>query len=373
MIQIKQQHPERPYLYHLTLWILCACNFAFGIGFAYAHQIIPILAAIGSVLAFFALTQSKKMSCLLPLIFSIGYVSLICQRFQHARIVAKIENKTLHIEAQIENIEPVQHTLYRYLIVAHVHTTHDTQNNMPIDTSWRLQCYTNISPEFEVGDTVAFNHITIRSTSGNSFYDYLVKEQIHATVFLKTNDYQILKRPLFHWHRTMHSYKHSMLKRLRAKCPRNAFTLFASVFLGNRNCVKRQYQDIKEQFHHWGIMHFLARSGLHLVMFILLLQLLLQFIPISILAKHILTICVTTIYAALSWQSISFARACATFGWYKLCHVAGLQINVTHIVLLLSCIFLLFNPSLLFFLDFQLSFGLTLILSLTNQLGIAQK
>ena len=373
MGQIEQAAVNRPYLYHLALWILSACSFATGIGFAYAHHLILLFAGLAILPAGFALTGSKKITCLLPLLFFVGYISLVCQRTQHAHIIAQIENKTLNIEAEIESIEPVQHALYRYLIVAHVHKTHDTQHGMPIDVSWRLQCYTNISPSFEIGDTVAFAPITVRRIGKNSFYDYLVKEQIHATVFLKTKNYRLIKHPHFHLQRTLHVYKHAILKRLRSKCPRTAFTLFTSVFLGNRNYVKQDYQDIKERFHHWGIMHFLARSGLHLVMFILLLQLLLQLIPVPLLTKHLLTLAVTAIYAALSWQSISFARACATFGWYKLCHIAGLQINVTHIVLLLSCLFLLVNPSLLFFLDFQLSFGLTLILSLTNQLGIAKK
>lgn len=373
MGQIEQQASERPYLYHVTLWILSACSFALGIGFAYAHQAILFLAASAILPGVFALTRSKKTTCFISFLFLIGYISLICQRTQHQHIAAQIENKTLNVEALIESIESVQHPLYRYLIIAHIHTTHTVQENMQINTPWRLQCYTNLPPTFEIGDTVAFNHLTIRATSGSSFYDYLIKERIHATVFLKTNNYSILNHPSFHLQRTLDRYKQNILKRIRAKCPRTTFTLFVSIFLGNRNCVKKHYQEIKELFHHWGIMHFLARSGLHLVMFILLLQLLLQLLPVSILAKHLLIIAVTTIYAALSWQSISFLRACATFGWYKICHIFGLQINVTHIVLLLSCIFLLFNPSLLFFLDFQLSFGLTLVLSLTNQLGIAQK
>ena len=373
MAQSEQCTAQKPYLYHLTLWILCASAFISGIGFAYAHHSILFALPTAIVPIFYALTQSRKCTLLIPLLFSIGYLSLIAQRAQHAHIVQKIENKRVNIEAYIESIEPVQHTLYRYIICLYVQKTDDIKTGTSAETKWRLQCYTNNCPRFEVGDTVAFNNITIGQTNGASFYNYLVKEQIHATVFLKTDDCHITHHPKFHAHRALHGYKHAILKRLRAKCSRIPFALVASVFLGNRNCVKKEYQNIKEQFHHWGIIHFLARSGLHLIIFILLLQLLLQCIPISLHIKHLLTLGVTIIYAALSWQSISFARACATFGWYKMCHLFGLQLNVAHIVIMLSCLFLLINPSLLFFLDFQLSFGLTLILSLTNQLSAGQK
>lgn len=373
MEQIKHIAAEKPYLYHLSLWMLAVGSFALGIGFAHEHQLILLTLACLTLPAFYLITQSHKVTCLLPILFCIGYSSLSYQRVSHAHIVAQIANKQLAIEACIESIEPAQHTLYRYVITAYVQHTTDLKTNLPLDATWRLQCYTNKAPAFEVGDIVAFQNIAIGPATGSSFYSYLVKEQIHATAFLKTDDYHIVRHPAFHLQRTLHGYKHTLLKRLRAKCPQTVFTLFASVFLGNRNCVKKHYQEVKEQFHHWGIMHFLARSGLHLVMFILLLQLLLQLIPVPLISKHMITIAVTSVYALLSWQSVSFARACATFGWYKLCHIFGLQINVTQIVLLLSCLFLLFNPMLLFFLDFQLSFGLTLILSLTNQLGIVPK
>jgi competence protein ComEC len=366
------QQTAIPHLIYSAHHLLSAGSFALGIAFAFAHQIhcFPFFAC--TLLAVFGLTRSIKHTALQLIFFSVGYICLTYQYYQHKKTVTRIEHKTVDIEAIIESIEPAQHTLYRYIVSASVHKTVDTQSNTTIPGSWQIQFFLPMRPTFEIGDTVAFSTVKIRPANSSDFYAYLVKEHIHATVFLKS-PYAIIHHQSFHLGRSIHAYKLSLLNRIRQKCSSIAFTLYSSIFIGNRTYVKRQYQDIKNQFHHWGIIHFLARSGLHLVIFVYLLQLLLQFVPIPLLIKHVIMLCATSIYALLSWQSISFARACATFGWYKLCHIAQLQINVTHIVLTLSCFFLIFNPSLLFALDFQLSFGLTLVLSLTNQLSTPSK
>jgi hypothetical protein len=52
----------------------------------------------------------------------------------------------------------------------------------------------------------------------------------------------------------------------------NTFALFSSLFLGNRTAIKQDLEEQKPLFKVWGISHFLARSGLHLLIFIMLLQ-----------------------------------------------------------------------------------------------------
>lgn len=372
MGQSQQAYIEKPYIYHLTQWIACASAFMLGILYAHTCSMLAFACLAIIVLANLLLTQSVKRCCLPILLFVVGFIDLTYQQQRYKEIVTAISGKPLCIIAHIQEIERVQHPMYRYITTATVQKTHSAKTGT-IDTHWRMQCFSFAAPLYRIGDTVQFNQITLKQQADGSFLSYLMKEQIHGTFFFKTNDCQIIDHPTYSIRRTLHAIKSDLLASIQKKCSQGTFTLFSSVFLGNRNYVKKQYQAIKERFHHWGIMHFLARSGLHLILFIFLLQLFLQVIPIPLITKHLCVACATVVYALFSWQSVSFSRALAAFGWYTVCRISGLQINAAHIMISLVCLFLLHNPFLLFSLDFQLSFGLTFILSLINQLNTAKK
>jgi competence protein ComEC len=144
--------------------------------------------------------------------------------------------------------------------------------------------------------------------------------------------------------------------------------LFSTIFLGNKDGVKKRLNNEKIFFKLWGISHYLARSGLHLVVFLALLELLLRLIPITFVLKQIISLCIAMIYFLLSWSSLSFMRAFLTFIMYKICLLLGLSSNFLHLVILTCFITLLYNPAHLFFLDFQLSFGLTFALAWFNHI-----
>jgi competence protein ComEC len=284
-----------------------------------------------------------------------------------------MHNKIFDITGSVDDIDPVQHDLYHYTILIDVESTVNTKNQIPSQAYWRLQCYTKQKPQYTIGDRIILHNVKIGKKNNNSFSTYLIKEGIHATTFLKNNTATILYRPTSLFRRSIHNFKHRILTQLRKKCSLSTMTLLSSIFLGNRSCIKKQYQHIKDLFSNWGILHYLARSGLHLIIFILLLQFILQYIPIPLIFKQIITLLITGVYALLTWPSISFSRAYASFLWYKLCNILGLQNDMTYTILMLICFFLFINPSLLFFLDFQLSFGLTLVLAITNSQLLHQK
>ncbi len=349
----------------LISWLTLASSFMLGVFFGFDHQ-WPILAGFCITLTlFFLCAHQVRQSLLCIALFTIGYTRLQTQHYFHHKIAQPLYGKTIDLQAHIVAIEPTQHTLYNYSILAEVHKT-TVQKKQTSTNSWHLQYYTKQKPSFVVDDVITIANIKIAKQPSTSFALYLIKEGIHATAFAHNNKTKLIHRPLFSIKRTLHQLKHALLKQLRAKCSSKTTVLLCSIFLGNRMIIKKQYQRIRDIFCYWGIVHYLARSGIHLIIFILLLQLVLQWIPIPLLAKHIITLCITGIYALLTWPSISFARAYTSFLWYKICHIFGLQINMIYIVLMLICLFLFINPSLLFFLDFQLSFGLTLILAILN-------
>ncbi len=90
---------------------------------------------------------------------------------------------------------------------------------------------------------------------------------------------------------------------------------------------------------------------------------LLSFIRIPWIIVQILLFLLLGIYYLLSWPSVSFIRACIAWLCYQGFSLTGKSTRALHIISLTTLIVLLINPYQLFFLDFQLSFGLTCVLA----------
>jgi len=225
--------------------------------------------------------------------------------------------------------------------------------------------YTYTTKYLDVADFIILKNITFKKSNNNSFNNYLIKEKKVATLFLTPFDYRRLYRPYFSFYRWLSHAKKSLFFRLRKKFSRETFTFFSTLFLASPS-EKQQINDVKHAFKSWGIIHYLARSGLHLVLFILIFQFLLQFLPISYTKKQLLLVVITLAYALLSWSSIPFTRALYTFFLYKIGAFLHFKTHLLHLLALICFITLIVNPMQLFFLDFQLSFGLTTGLAYFN-------
>ena len=155
--------------------------------------------------------------------------------------------------------------------------------------------------------------------------------------------------------------KNELLYSLKNKMNASSFTFFSSLFLGNKT-NSFHYEKLKDHFKRWGLSHYLARSGLHLILFIALWQFLLRFIPLAFIIKHLILSCIVVLYFIFSWPSLPFIRSCITYFVYFIYILCNKQIDSLHILTLVTWLILLSNPVQLFSLDFQLSFGLTFAL-----------
>jgi len=134
-----------------------------------------------------------------------------------------------------------------------------------------------------------------------------------------------------------------------------------SIFLGKSSLLSPHTRALFEQ---WGISHYLARSGLHLVMLVFLMALLLNSLSLPMLVVRILTLVVVILYHALTTPSISFLRALFMNFAFAGAFLIGTQPNTLHIFLATTLITMLLNPFVVFYADFQLSFGITCALIL---------
>lgn len=227
------------------------------------------------------------------------------------------------------------------------------------DINMSIQLYTKQWAKGTVGDTVTIHDVLFKKPNNPSYQDYLLKEGILCSLFLEHPSITIDHHPTYSLSRAIHLFREKLLRGIKKNCSYKTFCIFSALFLGDKSQDKQYLDKVADQFKEWGIVHYLARSGLHLVIFIVLWELLCGFIPIRFRYKQSLLLIITLIYFILSWPSVSFMRALIIFVIYKWCALNNRPAHFLNTLLTTCCIILMVNPMQLFFLDFQLTFILT--------------
>jgi len=241
---------------------------------------------------------------------------------------------------------------------------HKTETHHKLTFS--VLCYLHRKTSLQVGDTVALKNITITakkqtSFSGNPTYDdYLRKQNIMGSLFVKRSQITLRSRPKKSLWRWLHNKREAVYSRLKKKLTSLSSSFFGLIFLGNKQTDNQDH--LRTIFNFWGLDHYLARSGLHIVLFIIILSFFLQLLPLHLTLKRLLIVLICLIYTLLSWSSLSFVRALLVFLFMKLGEFLFRPTNFLHLLTLCCLVILLYNPTFLFFLDFQLTFGLTFAL-----------
>lgn len=332
----------------------------------------------GTILAIAGVSLKKyaSVSLLFFLLIFTGITGAFLCNWQ----LASVKNLTVSnpqenciIAGTLESIEAIQNPRFRYKIIIQLAALKWASHTESIATCQCIALYTHTAKELLVADSIEIKNIKFKEIANQSFTTYLAKEKISATLFLEKFEHTLLYRPSWSIKRWFFYYKESVFKKLQAQIKGPTFALFSSIFLGNRVAVKKQMNAAKEPFKIWGISHYLARSGLHLVIFVLVWHFLLSLLPISYRIKQSFMVSLIIVYAIFSWSSISFERALLMFLISKFCLLSSKPLHYAHLVILVTFIILCINPLQLFFLDFQLSFGLTFALAWFNHIQAHKK
>lgn len=233
-----------------------------------------------------------------------------------------------------------------------------------------LTCYAQNACWWKVGDTVRINNPRISGTpsltfdGGPTFAHYMAKENSAASLFVNRPWTRIISRPGISLSRMINRTRQRIYTSLFFRLSRPTFTFFSSIFLGLKTFAP--VDAVKEQFGYWGLAHYLARSGLHIVLFIVIWSFILQAVPLSYAHKNWLLLAITLFYYLLSYSSISFLRALFIFVLFQVGKlIRSVPLAFCHLLTIVGISILLINPLQLFFLDFQLSFFITLALTLS--------
>jgi len=292
--------------------------------------------------------------------FLAGSIRTEQKKHNYEHFYTLTQEQPFSLVGRVTEISPAPSGPLRSCITISTHAI-QPHNSQWINQTYNLRIYTNTTSVM-IDDIVLLENLTCTQTTNTNFARYLTKEGIAGFIFAPKITYTIKEHPNYSLSRWIQFKKNLLLRQCTIKLGKKTSTLFASLFLGEKHRHKKELEPMAEQFKAWGLSHYLARSGLHLVIFILLWQWLLSYIPMSFFIKQLILLILSCIYFLLSWPSISFMRALSTFTIIKLSTYFNKQIHIAHLLIFVCCTILFINPLQLFFLDFQLSFALTFAL-----------
>lgn len=284
----------------------------------------------------------------------------------------KITNKVVNLNLIIQDITENQHPFLKYTATGSIHSITTQEGMILAKTGKNILIYSPKKLDIHVGDHIKLSNVLIKNVSHSPLKTYFMKENIGGTIMSNNLDITVLDHPNMSIMRWIAELKDSLRNRLKQKLSLRTFNIFSLLFLGNKIIKKQSLNALRQYYKLWGISHYLARSGLHLVIFIIIWELLLRFLPLPFSIKQCFLVLITCCYALLSWSSISFLRSFLLFIFYKIGIVAHTYINPLHALACITLFLTLLNPMCPFFLDFQLSFGVTFLLSWIAQVQAQQ-
>lgn len=241
-----------------------------------------------------------------------------------------------------------------------IQTTHICY--VPLATSLRYYLYTN--PSLTVGDALVLFKVKNdeKRSEDEAFSRYRWRHNLSALFFQPSLRSRRVARPAPGWEASSWWYQQrtTLYSRLKTLLSPSVFAYCGSLFFGNRDHPSSN--KTRDLFARWGLVHYLARSGLHIALIIALWSSMLLWLPLPLQGKLLLLLFLLYSYSMLSWTSLSYQRALWLF--VLLCGGALLRRrpHTMHLLSLLATLTMLSNPAHLFFLDFQLTFFLTFVL-----------
>ena len=292
-----------------------------------------------------------------------GYYRYTSYKYYYKRTQALVLNTPLTGTARIQECTTTSNRFKTCLTL-----TVTELSNSTLHAPATVRLYINQKLSLKPEDSISFKNLTIKKQNNESFGWYLCKENIAGCAYIKKLNYKLLNRPTWSIRRYCATKREAIAISVASSLSDRAYTLFATVFLGKKE-KSYCYYELRASCVHWGIVHYLARSGLHVVVLIGLWMIIVQSLGIPFIGYRILILVLLFLYYLLSWPSISFVRALLVFFMYQACIISGRSFNSLHLLTLTTVIILIVNPMQLFFLDFQLSFGLTCALGIYREIA----
>lgn len=285
-------------------------------------------------------------------------------------LIQFIDNKPCNMLGTVVDIQRTSNKYLSYALTVSINMLcHSCDPTRRFKNTFLLRIYTCYGKQLCVSDKIFVDQMMCRCQKNDAFTQYLLKDDIMASAAITDRPISIIERPAWSCLRAIDHYRSYLLNRFQQEMDVQTYRAFASIFLGNMQ-AKKEETVIKSELRNWGLFHYIARAGLHLVIFISIWVFLLGLLPLPFAIRQIILVLLCTVYFALTWPSIPFNRAFFTFVIVRVCTLLRIRTYYIPALSLVAIGTLLFYPLQLFSLDFQLSFGITYALAWFNEIRV---
>lgn len=357
--------------------LILLCSLGAGIIIAHTTNIASALFLLSSLICgkIYHPKAGVKFFQFILLWMCAGALLLFLQKQERELLARHLFYQKINLKGEV--IECSENTTTRkffLLLRAHEVTTSQGAKN---PSFFYLALYTS-QCSFFVGDIVSLQNITLKPPSETSsitpcsFSDYLTRNNCLASYFVTPkNNLALESRPVTSLSRWLDAKRKKVLTAIQQKALPIVSDYALLIFFGSKNGGTPE--PIKTPFSHWGVTHYLARSGLHIALLIIIWTKLLSIIPLHIFYKRLILLIMSGAYHLLSFPSVSFARSLLLFILTLIGKLSQQPTHATHLLLFICTTIVALNPIYLFFLDFQLTFILTFCLIATTSRSLFLK
>lgn len=220
----------------------------------------------------------------------------------------------------------------------------------------------SLQQTFETGTSLQIKGVMVRNKKLNNpnqfdYSGYLEKKQIYAQLYSDKESIaigaNIQKDIWFYISKLRTTIIHNLEKNNFSK---NELSVALALIMGQRQDVS---PELIQDYQYAGAIHILSVSGLHVGFILLFLNLLLKPIPNTkkgAITKLVISISSLWFFALIAGLSPSVVRSVTMFSFVAVGYHLRRSLNIYHTILVSILLILLFQPSFLFDVGFQLSY-----------------
>tara|TARA_R110000868_G_scaffold125037_6_gene330437 strand:- start:9188 stop:11212 length:2025 start_codon:yes stop_codon:yes gene_type:complete len=328
---------------------------------------IPLLATILLLVLLGVFVKIKKTTTsiyfgitALLLMFAIGFLAITMANPKNNSNHYSKYTTTQAQKISLKIIEVLKPTRFstRYIAkvkrVGNTITSGDLIINLALDTT---KLPLKVDDELVVFEKLSPIHSPLNPHQFN-YKKYVEGLGIYHQINLNTTAYILTKNPSKTFYGIAASWRTQIISNLKEEnFGTEELSIIQALLLGQRNDIS---EETYTNYKNAGAIHILAVSGLHIGILLLLLQFLLQpleQIPFGKTIKLTLIVVLLWTFAFLAGLSASIVRAVTMFTFLAYSQYLNRAANTFNILALSMFFILLFKPSYLFQVGFQMSYA----------------
>jgi competence protein ComEC len=220
----------------------------------------------------------------------------------------------------------------------------------------------SINHSFVIGSQLKINGLLYKNTSQKNpnqfdYQKYLENKQIYAQLYAEPNEIQLSSEIIKDiWYYTAQLRTRIIQNLEKRQFSNKELNVAVALIMGQQQDID---PEIIQDYQYAGAVHILSVSGLHIGFILLFITYLLKPFPNTkkgAFIKLLISLTALFLFGILAGLAPSVVRSVAMFSFVAIGHYLRRSVNIYHTLLVSVLLILLFQPSFLFDVGFQLSY-----------------